>query len=139
MSSRNFIRPTDMAADFRKSPLPVWILFPIAFACALSALVAWATGSLPLGLTVAAGGAVATAWWCERNLRGIVGAIDQIASGDRYAALPARIGGGALTASTTVAERMRQVLIDADALAVDHRSREAETRLHYAGRTFFTH
>jgi urea transport system substrate-binding protein len=33
---------------------------------------------------------------------------------------------------------MRQVLIDADALAVDHRSREAETRLHHAGRSFFT-
>ena len=33
---------------------------------------------------------------------------------------------------------MRQVLIDADALAVDHRSREAEARLHQAGRSFFT-
>jgi urea transport system substrate-binding protein len=33
---------------------------------------------------------------------------------------------------------MRQVLIDAEALAVDHRSREAETRLHHAGRSFFT-
>ena len=36
------------------------------------------------------------------------------------------------------AERMRQSLIDADALAVDHRSREAETKLHLAGRAFFT-
>jgi urea transport system substrate-binding protein len=71
-------------------------------------------------------------------LRGVVGTIGQIAGGDRYAALPERIGSGALGDSAAAAERMRQVLIDADALAVDHRSREAEARLHYAGRTFFT-
>ena len=33
---------------------------------------------------------------------------------------------------------MRQVLIDADALAVDHRSRAAEARLHQDGRSVFT-
>jgi urea transport system substrate-binding protein len=33
---------------------------------------------------------------------------------------------------------MRQALIDADALAVDHKSREAETRLRHASRGFFT-
>ena len=40
--------------------------------------------------------------------------------------------------SAAAAEAMRQVLIDADALAVDHRSREAETRLRHASRGFFT-
>jgi urea transport system substrate-binding protein len=71
-------------------------------------------------------------------LRGVVGTIGQIAGGDRYAALPERTGSGALGDSAVAAERMRQVLIDADALAVDHRSREAEARPHYAGRAFFT-
>ena len=56
----------------------------------------------------------------------------------RYAALPERIHGGALADSVAAAETMRQALIDADALAVDHRSREAETRLRHASRGFFT-
>jgi urea ABC transporter urea binding protein len=127
-----------MATDFRKSLMPAWILFPVGAACAVSALVGWGTGSLALGIITALVGAAAVTWWCEQRLRGVVATIAQIAGGDRYAALPERIGRGALGDSAAAAETMRQVLIDADALAVDHRSREAETRLHYAGRTFFT-
>jgi urea transport system substrate-binding protein len=127
-----------MATDFRKSPMPAWILLPVVAACLLSALVVWGTGSLALGIVTAFVGAAAVAWWCEQRLRGVVSTIAQIAGGDRYAALPERIGNGALGHSAAAAEAMRQVLIDADALAVDHRSREAEARLHYAGRTFFT-
>src|SRR5579862_6076787 len=127
-----------MATDFRKSNLPAWILLPVIAASGTSVLVAWGSGSLLLGFVTALIGAAAVAWRCEEMLHAVVGTIGQIAAGDRYAALPGRIGSGALGDSAVAAERMRQVLIDADALAVDHRSREAEARLHYAGRTFFT-
>ena len=118
--------------------MPAWILLPVGAAAAVAVLIAWGSGSLLLGLITALVGALAAAWWCEQMLRGVVGTIAQIAGGDRYAALPERIGGGALGDSAVAAEAMRQVLIDADALAVDHRSRAAETRLHHAGRSFFT-
>jgi urea transport system substrate-binding protein len=127
-----------MAADYHQSRLPAWILFPVIAASGMSVLVAWGSGSLLVGFVTVLIGAAAVAWWCEAMLRAVVGTIGQIASGDRYAALPGRIGSGALGDSAIAAERMRQVLIDADALAVDHRSREAEARLHYAGRAFFT-
>src|ERR1700680_2358997 len=127
-----------MAADTRNRPMPPWILLPVGSAAAVAVLITWGTGSLFLGVITALIGALAAAWWCEQMLRGVVGTIAQIAGGDRYAALPGRIGSGALGDSAAAAERMRQVLIDADALAVDHRSREAETRLHHAGRSFFT-
>ncbi len=127
-----------MAADLRKSLMPAWILLPVGSACIVSAVVVWGTGSLLLGIAAAIVGAASAAWWCEQMLRTVVSTIAQIAGGDRYAALPGRIGRGALGDSAAAAETMRQVLIDADALAVDHRSREAEARLHYAGRSFFT-
>jgi len=121
-----------------KNPLPAWIVLPSMFACVAAVLATWGTGSLFLGLGTALVAAVAAGWWCERTLRGVVGTLGQIASGDRYAALPTRIHGGALADSVVAAETMRQALIDADALAVDHRSREAESRLRQASRGFFT-
>src|SRR5580692_10320396 len=127
-----------MAANSRNRPMPAWILLPVGSAAAVAVLITWGTGSLFLGIITALVGALTVAWWCEQMLRGVVGTIAQIAGGDRYAALPERIGSGALGDSAVAAEQMRQVLIDADALAVDHRSREAETRLHHAGRSFFT-
>jgi urea transport system substrate-binding protein len=140
--SRNFSAQSemtpDLATDSRNSLLPAWIVVPVVAACAASALVTWVADSLLLGLTAALVGGVSAAWICERTLRTVVSTIAQIAGGDRYAALPDRIGGGAIGDSATAAETMRQVLIDADALAVDHRSREAEARLHHAGRSFFT-
>ena len=127
-----------MAADLQKNPLPAWIVLPSMFACVVAVLATWGTGSLFLGLATALVGAVAAGWWCERTLRAVVAPIAHIAGGDRYAALPVRIGGGALAAGAVAAETMRQALIDADALAVDHRSREAESRLRHASRGFFT-
>jgi urea transport system substrate-binding protein len=142
MFSRIFPSPSrrqpEMAADFHKSPLPAWIVLPFMFVCIVAVLATWGSGSLFLGLASGLTGAIAAAWWCERMLRAVVDPIAQIASGDRYAALPARIGSGALTDSAAAAETMRQALNDADALAVDHKSREAETRLRYASRGFFT-
>jgi len=127
-----------MAADFPKNPLPAWIALPFLCACILGVLTTWGTANLALGLATAAVGAAAAAWWCERTLRGMVRAIALIAGGDRYAALPGRMYGGSLADSAVAAETMRQALIDADALAVDHRSRDAESRLRHASRGFFT-
>ena len=127
-----------MAADTDKSPLPAWIVLPFLFAATVAVLATWGTGSLLLGLATAAVGAASAAWSCERTLRAVVGAIAQIARGDRYAALPSRVHGGAIAESVAAAETMRQALMDADALAVDHRSREAESRLRHANRGFFT-
>src|SRR5579862_2708867 len=126
-----------MVADL-KNPLPAWIAVPLIFVCAVPALTTWATGSLWLGLTAGLIGALAATWHCERTLRGVVGAIGQIARGDRYAALPERVAGGALAESARAAEAMRQTLLDADALAVELRSRQAESRLRHASRGFFT-
>jgi hypothetical protein len=127
-----------MLLDFFKKFLPAWILLPIASAGTLSALTAWLTGSLFAGLVAALITSIFAAWYCERTLRAIVSPIAQIAAGDRYAILPSRTGRGALTLGAAAAEMVRQALIDADALAVDHRSREAEARLRHAGRAFFT-
>ena len=121
-----------------KSPLPAWIVLPLLFVGTVAVVTTWGTGSLWLGLATALIGALAVAWYCERTLHGLVGAIAQIARGDRYAVLPGRIQGGALADSAVAAETMRQALIDADALAVDLKSREAETRLRHASRGFFT-
>ena len=54
----------------------------------IAVVTTWGTGSLWLGLATALIGALAVALYCERTLRGLVGAIAQIARGDRYAALP---------------------------------------------------
>jgi urea transport system substrate-binding protein len=127
-----------MLSSLRNCRLPAWIFVPVAFAGGASALITWETGSVLAGFAAAFAGAAGAAWYCEWTLRGVVSTIAQIAGGDRYAALPHQIGGGALGTSAAAAETMRQVLIDADALSVDHRSREAESRLHHAGRSFFT-
>jgi urea transport system substrate-binding protein len=127
-----------MLSSLRNCRLPAWIFVPVAFAGGASALITWETGSVPAGFATALVGAACAAWYCEWTLRGVVSTIAQIAGGDRYAAMPHQIGGGALAKSAAAAEAMRQVLIDADALSVDHRSRAAETRLHHAGRGFFT-
>ena len=78
--------------------MPAWILLPVGSAAAVAVLITWSSGSLLLGLTTALVGALAAAWWCEQMLRGVAGTIAQIAGGDRYAALPERIGSGAMLA-----------------------------------------
>ncbi len=101
-------------------------------------MAAWATESLPLAAAAALATGLTAAWWTERRLRSVIEPIAQIAAGDRYAALPDRIGRGPMAEMAAAAERMRQSLIDADALAVAHRSRELESKLHLAGHTFIT-
>ena len=114
-----------------------WVLLPFLLVSAASALAAWLTESVPLTILVGVATCLPAAWWAERWLRAVVEPLSQIAAGDRYAALAER-SGGPMAEMTVAAERMRQCLIDADALEVSHRSREAESKLHQAGRAFFT-
>ncbi|HEY6255317.1 MAG TPA: transporter substrate-binding protein [Xanthobacteraceae bacterium] len=114
-------------------------MLPVLLASATSALAAFATESPPLAAAVVLLAGLPAAWWAERRLRSLIEPIGQIAAGDRYAALPERIGGGPMADMAAAAERMRQSLIDADALAVAHRSRESESKLHLAGHAFITH
>jgi urea transport system substrate-binding protein len=127
-----------MASVLRKTQSAHWIVSPILLASIATALAGMATGSWLIALATAGCGTLAAALWVEIRLRALVEAISLIAAGDRYAALPDRIGGGAMQTIAAAAERMRQSLIDADALAVSLRSREAETKLHHASRSFFT-
>src|SRR5262245_34577014 len=102
-----------------------WIVLPVFLAAAVPVLVATLSDSWLFGLAAAIPTAAFATLWIERHLRSVVDAITLIAGGDRYAAMPERIGGGAMADIAAAAERMRQSLIDADAVAVDQRSREA--------------
>jgi urea transport system substrate-binding protein len=127
-----------MTSDIRSKVPAGWILLPVLLASGISVLAAVAMEGSPLAAPVALSAGLLAAWWVERRLLSVVEPIGQIASGDRYAALPERIGGGPMAAIAAAAEQMRQSLIDADALAVAHRSRESESKLHLAGHTFIT-
>ena len=127
-----------MKVELRKIVSAGWIFLPVLLACAISAIAVGLAGTWIAGLVAAIPAAAVATWWIERRLRSVVDAMSLIAAGDRYAALPERTGGGILADLAATAERMRQSLIDADAIAVDQRSREAETKLHHAGRAFFT-
>jgi urea transport system substrate-binding protein len=127
-----------MTSDFQNKLPAGWILLPVLLASAISVLTAWAAESVPLAATVALLTGLAAAWWAERRLRLVIEPIVEIAAGDRYAALPDSTGSGLMAEIAAAAERMRQALIDADALAVAHRSRESESKLHLAGHTFIT-
>jgi urea transport system substrate-binding protein len=134
----NFLDRAEMIFKIRKIAPAGWIFLPILLASAISALVASVADNHVLAGVAALLVSLLVAAWTERRLRSVVNAISSIAAGDRYAALPERIGGGTMVEMATAAERMRQSLIDGDALAVTHRSRESETKLHVAGRAFIT-
>src|SRR3954452_11226995 len=107
-----------MIADLPKRSPPAWILFPtfLSGTCAVAA--GWLLDSLPAGLSTALIASVLTAWWAEHRLRAAAEPISHIAAGDRYAVLPEHTGGGIMANLAAAAERMRQSLIDADALVV---------------------
>jgi urea transport system substrate-binding protein len=115
-----------------------WIALPVLAACGASALAGWASDSLGIAAAVALPAGLAAAWFAERSLRLVIEPISHIAAGDRYAALPEHVGSGPIGEIASAAEKIRQALIDADALAVAHRSRESESKLHLAGHTFIT-
>src|SRR5260370_19489963 len=99
-----------MTSEIRSKAPAGWILLPVVLASGISALAGWATDSLPLAAAVALSAGLPASWWAERRLRSLVEPIAQIASGDRYAALPERIGSGPITEIAAAAERMRQSL-----------------------------
>jgi len=70
-------------------------------------------------------------------LRALSAVVAKIAGGDRYAIVPEQPK-GPLRDFAEGAETLRQAVVEADALVVDQKRREAETRLHHAGRSFFT-
>src|SRR5580692_7321156 len=127
-----------MTSEIRRKMPAGWLLLPVMLSSGIAVLATWLTQSLPLAAAAALVAALLAARWAEHSLRSIIEPIVQIAAGDRYAALPDRLGGGPIAEIAAAAERMRQSLIDADALAVAHRSRESESKLHLAGHTFIT-
>jgi urea transport system substrate-binding protein len=122
----------------RTSRLPVWLLIPVGCSAAAPLLALWVSGNLLVGAAAAIASVAIAALWTDRALRATVSAVSQIAAGDRYAALPGVLGGGAMAQGFAAAEQIRRVVIEADALSVDYRSREAEMRLMQDSRNFFT-
>jgi urea ABC transporter urea binding protein len=122
------ITPDDLPT--RRSLLP-------SLGVALVAAVVAAFGGAALGLLAGAAAAWLAAWHGTRPLRRLATSTARIASGDRYAVIPA-LPAGPLAELAEAVQTLRQAIIEADAKAVDQRRREAEARLHYAGRNFFT-
>jgi urea transport system substrate-binding protein len=113
-----------------------WVVLPVLGACLVAVLATEAGGPLA-GLI---GGAIAgllAAFAIERPLRILASVAARIGGGDRYAIVPKQPK-GPLSKLAEAAESLRAAVIRADSLAVDQRRREAEARLHYAGRSFFT-
>ena len=113
------------------------VAFRVFLACALTGYATLYFGIVP-GLAAAIVLALAGAWIVERKFASLTDAIARISEGDRFAELPERARGATFERLASAAEAMRRTLIDADALAADQGSREAEARLRHAGRVFFT-
>ncbi|MBY6241365.1 transporter substrate-binding protein [Methylosinus sp. Sm6] len=126
-----------MAQTFR-AKLPSRMLVTAALlAAAAPATAGMATGSVALAGVVALLAALAAAAHIERRLAPHMEAMETIAGGDRYAALP-HAGDGLTRRLGAVSARMRDMLVAADASAVAQRSREAELEIRNAGRALFT-
>jgi urea transport system substrate-binding protein len=126
-----------MASIFR-ARLPSRLLATAALVAALAPmLIGSLTGRAALGYASAIVAALGAAAYVERRLAQQIAALETIAAGDRYAAAP-ESGDRLATRFSAVAERMRQALVAADALAVAQRSREAELEIRNAGRAFYT-
>lgn len=118
-----------------KLPCP-WVMLPVLGACLVAVLATMAdgpvTGFIAGGVTGIIAGFV-----IERPLRALAAVTARIAGGDRYAIVPKQPQ-GPLSELAEAAESLRGAVVEADSLVVDQRRREAEARLHYAGRSFFT-
>jgi urea transport system substrate-binding protein len=116
----------------------MWIVLPILTSCIVAGSAGELAGSPLAGLIAGSLLGAAAAWFIDRKFNALVETLSRIAGGDRFAALPDHISGGVYDRAAEAAEATRTMLIDADALAVDHRSREAESRIRQAGQMFFT-
>jgi urea transport system substrate-binding protein len=125
-------------ASISRAGLPSRMLATAALAAALApTLIESLTKSPVLGGVAAVVAALAAAAYVERELTRRLAVLETIAAGDRYA-VPPESGDRLAARFAAVAERMRQALVAADALAVAQRSREAELQIRNAGRAFFT-
>ncbi len=113
------------------------ILLPILGACLLVTLAAESGGMLVGFLVGVVTGGLA-AWSIERPVRKLANAAGRVAGGDRYAELPVSAHGDLADLAAAI-ESLQKAAIAADTRAVDQRRKEAEARLHHAGRNFFTH
>ena len=113
-----------------------WVVLPVLGA-GLVAVLATMTSGLGVGLLAGAVTGLMAAIAIERPLRMLSAVVGKIAGGDRYAIVPEQPK-GPLRDLAAGAEALRQAVIEADALAVDQKRREAEARLHHAGRNFIT-
>ncbi len=114
----------------------IWVALPVLAACLVAVLAAVA-GGLAVGLIAAGVTGLIASFAIERPARLLARVAGRIAGGDRYAIVPKQPG-GPLSDLAEAADRLRGAVIEADALVIDQRRREAEGRLHYAGRSFFT-
>jgi urea transport system substrate-binding protein len=114
----------------------VWVAWPILAAALVACAATVALGPLP-GIVLGLIASLLAALHIERRVRGLSLAAAKIAGGDRYAILPVTPP-GPLADLACALHALRETVIQADALAVDQRRREAEARLHLAGRSFFT-
>ncbi|HEX7532273.1 MAG TPA: methyl-accepting chemotaxis protein, partial [Methyloceanibacter sp.] len=120
-----------------RSKLPsAWVVLPVLGACLVAVLGTMASG-LPVGVLAGAVTGLIAAFAIERPVGALAGIAARIAGGDRYAVIPS-LPKGPLSELADAAETLRRSVIDADALVVDQRRREAEARLQYAGRRSFT-
>jgi urea transport system substrate-binding protein len=91
-------------------------------------------GGLIAGLAIVTIAAVLAAFAVERPLKQIVATIGKVAAGDAYAKMP-KHRGRLLDQLSAAGESLRDALIAADVSMAEQRRREAEAKLHYAGRT----
>jgi urea ABC transporter urea binding protein len=121
----------------RTTRLPsAFIVIPIVVAVGLTVFAVEMLGVIA-GILVGAGAAFGAAAVVESPLKHLASITHKIAHGDRYAILP-RQKPGPLAAIAKSIDALRAAVLEADSLAVDHRRREAEARLHMASRSFFT-
>ncbi|HLL27394.1 MAG TPA: transporter substrate-binding protein [Xanthobacteraceae bacterium] len=127
-----------MARPFGRQVPAMWIVLPTIVASAATGFVTAYSADFRIGLAVGIALSLCASFLVERRLRAIASTIEDIAAGDRFAALPAQ-NAGVTRSIATATESIRNALVEADAVAVDQRSREEESRLRQSGRVFFTH
>ena len=114
----------------------LWVGLPVLGACLVAVAVGNTIGPLAgVGAGIAIG--LLAALVIEAPLRALATVAAKIAAGDRYAIVPKQPR-GPLSELAEAAQSLRMAVVEADTLMVDQRRREAEARLHYAGRSFFT-
>jgi HAMP domain-containing protein len=114
----------------------LWVGLPVLGACLVAVAVGNSIGPLAgVGAGIAIG--LLAALVIEAPLRALATVAAKIAAGDRYAIVPKQPR-GPLSELAEAAQSLRMAVVEADTLMVDQRRREAEARVHYAGRSFFT-